>query len=374
MRFCIITHATHKEKNGNFFAYEPYVREMNLWLKYVGNVEIIAPKLESEPNAIEIEYQCNNIFYNKVSSIQFTSLIYVLKSIFLLPSIFLKLFKACKRADHIHLRCPGNMGLLGCLVQIFFPNKKKTVKYAGNWDPESKQPLSYKFQRWIVSNTFLTKNCKVLVYGDWPNQTKNIVPFFTASYFKSEITEIIKKDFTSKIRLLFVGGLTEGKQPLLTVIATHELIKKGYNVSLDLYGDGIKRNEILTYLRLYKLEKSIILHGNVSKEVVKKAFKEAHFLIFISKSEGWPKVVAEAMFWSCLPISSNVSCINYMLGNNKRGTVLNANVFKEDIVIEIESYIKNKIIYKEKVLNAKRWSQNFTLDKFENEIKKIIDA
>ena len=40
------------------------------------------------------------------------------------------------------------------------------------------------------------------------------------------------------------------------------------------------------------------------KENIKKAYKRAHFLVFISKSEGWPKVVAEAMFWKCLPIST----------------------------------------------------------------------
>ena len=43
------------------------------------------------------------------------------------------MYKAMKWADHIHLRCPGNIGLLGCIVQIAFPKKVKTVKYAGNW-------------------------------------------------------------------------------------------------------------------------------------------------------------------------------------------------------------------------------------------------
>ena len=70
------------------------------------------------------------------------------------------------------------MGLIGAIVNILFPNKQKTAKYAGNWDPKSKQPWSYRLQKWILSNTFLTKNMQVLVYGEWPNQTKNIKPFF----------------------------------------------------------------------------------------------------------------------------------------------------------------------------------------------------
>jgi len=73
------------------------------------------------------------------------------------------------QADYIHLRCPGNMGL-EALVQMLFPNKPKTAKYAGNWNPKSKQPWSYRLQKWILSYTFLTQNMQVLVYGEWSNQ------------------------------------------------------------------------------------------------------------------------------------------------------------------------------------------------------------
>ena len=80
------------------------------------------------------------------------------QSIFVIPIIVCKIFKVCFWADHIHLRCPGNIGLLGVLVQVFFPKKIKTVKYAGNWDPNSKQPKTYILQKKILSNT-----CAVVV-------------------------------------------------------------------------------------------------------------------------------------------------------------------------------------------------------------------
>ena len=115
------------------------------------------------------------------------------------------------------------------------------------------------------------------------------------------------------------------------------------------------------------------MNGNKPKEIVKQAFIEAHFLIFISKSEGWPKVVAEAMFWKCLPISSNVSCIAYMLAYGKRGTVVASNVLVEDLVTIINQYLENENLYQEKALLAQKWSQNFTLDKFEFEIGKLIN-
>jgi hypothetical protein len=68
-----------------------------------------------------------------------------------------------------------------------FISKKKTAKYLGNWDPKAKQPFTYKLQRWILSNTFLTRKMQVLVYGEWEGSNKIIKPFFTATYSESQI-------------------------------------------------------------------------------------------------------------------------------------------------------------------------------------------
>ena len=373
MKFGIITHAIHKTKGNLVYAYEPYVREMNLWANYVDEILIIAPIANENINDIEISYKHKNLRVIAIPNFDITSIKNFYRAILVLPKICKEIYMVMKEVNHIHLRCPGNIGLLGCLVQIMFPTKTKTAKYAGNWDPNSIQPITYKFQRWILSNTFLTKNIKVLVYGEWPNQTKNILPFFTASYKESEIEGVKKKNLNSIIYFVFVGSLSKGKQPLLSVKACHELINKGYKIQLDIYGDGVMRNDVENYIKKNELEKKIILHGNVNKEIVKLAFIKAHFLIFISKSEGWPKVVAEAMFWRCLPISTNVSCVNYMLGYNSRGSILRANVKTKDIVFEIENYLKDETLYQEKVKNAQQWSQNYTLDKFRIEIKNILN-
>jgi glycosyltransferase involved in cell wall biosynthesis len=443
MKFAIITHAVHKLKDQKIYAYEPYVREMNLWLKYVDEVEIIAPVSNDAISSIESKYQfkdrhcehseaisskeqiatsqtprndeqekqnalpsipCNEeIKLIPIPSFDITSIKNGIKAIFRIPKIFGQIYKAMQWADHIHLRCPGNVGLLGCFVQVLFPKKPKTIKYAGNWDLKSKQPLSYRLQKWIVSSTFLTKNTKVLVYGDWPNQSKNIVPFFTASYSEEELQEKQKslrqaqidnaeeqiatsrtprndennshpdlvEGFDDKcIHFLFVGALTKGKQPLLSVKVVHELKKKGYNVQLNMYGEGSERNHIEQYIQQNQLSKTVILHGNAPKNIVKNAYKKAQFLLFISKSEGWPKVVAEAMFWGCLPISSNVSCIPYMLGNGSRGTMVNTEI--KEIVSVIEDYLEHNEKYAEHVKEAIKWSRQYTLEKFEKEIKSVL--
>lgn len=373
MKFAVITHVLHKRVENEIYAYEPYVREMNLWFKYVNSVRVVAPQEFSAHTEIDEKYVAHEISVDDIPSFNILSLKQKLKSLISIPVILYKIYKAMKWADHIHLRCPGNVGLLGCFVQILFPSKPKTVKYAGNWDPNSKiQPLSYRLQKWLLSNTFFTKNCQVLVYGQWEKQTKNIKPFFTASYSKNEIEELPKKELASSLNFIFVGGLTPGKQPLLSVQVVEKLAKEKKDVRLDIFGDGTERPVLEKYIGENNLASIVKLHGNVNKKTIKEAFKSAHFLLFVSKSEGWPKVVAEAMFWGVLPITSRVSCVPYMIDNGNRGTLVESTV--EDMLLGIDAYIKGKKDYIAQSKNAAIWSQKYTLEKFESEIAKLLNG
>ena len=43
MKFLIITHVNHTFKDGRYYGYGPYIREMNLWGKHVDEVFVLAP-------------------------------------------------------------------------------------------------------------------------------------------------------------------------------------------------------------------------------------------------------------------------------------------------------------------------------------------
>ncbi len=370
MRFLVISHSKHKEEGDTLYGYTPYVREMNLWLKHVDKVEVVAPKTNDTISSIDTAYQQSNLYFNRIPFIEFTSFKKASLSLLNLPKIVFTIFKAIKRADHVHLRCPGNIGLLGCLVQVLFPRKIKTAKYAGNWNPKSKQPLSYRVQKWILSNTLLTRNIQVLVYGNWKNQTKNIKPFFTASFYNSEIEPLIRKEYGDKLNFVFIGSLVKGKRPLLAIKIIEKLNKERKPVSLELYGDGILKEELENYIATKKLEHIISIKGNQEKEVIKKALKRAHFLLLPSKSEGWPKAVAEAMFFGVIPIATKISCLPFMLDGGNRGILIEPII--TSAVDRIHVYLENKNRLKLMSEAASSWSQNYTLDTFETEIVKLL--
>jgi len=373
LKLLVISSAPVVAIDGKFHLYAPYEKEMQLWAKHADTIQFCCPiwrddkKLLIAPISFEVEG------IQEVKEFDITSFSNKLKAIPLAIVALIKIFKAMQQADHIHLRCPGNIALLACLVQILFPKKTKTAKYAGNWDPKAKQPWSYRLQKWLLSNTFLTRNMQVLVYGEWPNQTKNVKPFFTATYSESEVQSTkceVRSVEEEVLKFLFVGTLSKGKQPLYATQLVEELHKRGKKVMLDMYGEGVLRKELEHYIWQNNLQTIVALRGNQSKETVLKAYQSSHFLILPSKSEGWPKVVAEAMFWGCVPLASPVSCVPYMLGNGSRGLLLTERL-SEDInqLVALLHYPKTS----QKMANeGQNWSRQFTTDKFEAEIKKLL--
>ncbi|WP_369765596.1 glycosyltransferase [Flavobacterium sp. WC2429] len=372
MQFVIITHVPHSKQDGLYYAYAPYVREMNVWGENVDELVVVAPVTDCKKSEIDSSYIHQNIQLIAISKFDVLSLRSVLATLFKLPKIIWTIFKAMKNADHIHLRCPGNVGLVACFVQILFPNKIKTAKYAGNWDPQSKQPWTYQLQKWILSNTFLTRNMQVLVYGEWKGMTENIKPFFTATYKEEDKQPIVPKDLKSTIKFVFVGTQVKGKNPLYAIQLVENLYKKGIAVSLQMYGEGIERKKLERYVLENNLESLIHLEGNQTKEIVKKAYQESHFVILPSESEGWPKAVAEGMFWGCVPVATSVSCVPFMLDYGNRGVLLEMDLEKDHD--QLEDIIVNQNIYDAMQTKAVAWSRHYTLDIFESEIKKLLNT
>lgn len=370
MKLALITHVPHIIRENRYYAYGPYVKEMNLWFQYVDMVLLVAPVQDGAISAIDLPYQHSKIDFRMVPAFSLLSVKEIVKTIIHLPRIVRATYIAMRDADHIHLRCPGNMGLVACLLQMLFPKKNKTAKYAGNWDPKSKQPWSYRLQKWILENTWITRNMKVLVYGEWENASSNIVPFFTATYHDSDKKEVLLRTPDTTINVLFVGTLSKGKRPLYAVQLTEALLQSGYDVRLELFGEGTERENLENYIRENRLQQYIVLHGNREAEIVEDAYRKSHFLILPSQSEGWPKVVAEAMFWGCVPLATKVSCVPSMLDNGKRGVLLSLSI-PEDRAF-VEQCINNHSDYREKARQGMEWSRQFTLDYFEREIEKMI--
>ncbi|PRP66977.1 glycosyltransferase [Nonlabens agnitus] len=236
MNLLVISDAHLLTIDGKKVAYAPYIKEMDLWMDKVCATTIVSPdKLDGfllyKPFARQDfrHIGTKRLEFHKISS--------AITSLFSIPFQIWTLYLEMKKADHIHLRAPGNLALLAGLVAISLPRKRKSVKYAGNWDPNSKQPLSYRWQKRLFSSSKWSKNTKVMAYGQWKNQSENIVPFFTASYSKTD-RKVFLKELVSPVQIIFVGTISKNKNPQLLIELIEGLHEHGIAAQAHFYGDG----------------------------------------------------------------------------------------------------------------------------------------
>ena len=368
MKFGIFTHAEHFPDKGKLYAYGPYVKEINIWINNFEKVLVVAPENPNPDKKIELPYHHSNISFQNLPVIHVDEdgfLSSLQKGI----KVFWKCLKYMNSCDHLHIRCPGNIGLIALLASIFHPSKPKTIKYAGNWDQNSIQPLSYRFQKRLLNNKWLIRKKKVLIYGEWPVQPDHIISFFTASFSEFDKTKI-DKSINDDLNFIFCGALVPGKNPLLAIKIIHKLLKEGHSVYLDMYGDGTEKEKLKTYILENGLSKRISIHGNQPQSLLVEAYKKSHFCILPSKSEGWPKAIAEGMFYGCVPIATKISCIPWMLDNGKRGIIIDENL--TTATNRIKEVINSKKQYYHMSQKAMQWSRKYTLEKFEKAIAEVL--
>lgn len=368
----IFTLVEHKLSNGKLYGYGPYIREMNIWVNNFDKVLIVAPALNSNSvYPIDSPYEHENISLVRMPGFNVKSIVSSLSLLLKLPSILIKMFGVMQKSDHLHFRSPSNIAAIAAMVQIFFPSKPKTVKYAGNWDPNSNQPLGYRFQKKLFTNTFLTKNVKILAYGKWENQSQYVLPFYTATFNEVDKIEYTKRDYTKTLKFVFLGTLVEGKRPLLAIQIIEALLTKGVKLQFHMFGDGVLMNELKHYIEKHNLNDSIFLYGNKPLKVIKTHLRDAHFTLLPSKSEGWPKALAEGMFFGAIPISTQISCVPWMLDYGKRGLLIEPNLHQAENVISTV-LTKGNAHLNTMAETAQQWSQKFTIERFEKDIKAII--
>jgi glycosyltransferase involved in cell wall biosynthesis len=271
-----------------------------------------------------LPYTKNNIHFAPIPPYGGKSSLEKIKILFKIPKIIYQVIKNTKNATEVQLRLPTSMGVFLLPLFSFFLSRKYTfwVKYAGNWS-QVNPPLSYRIQKWWLKNN-LTK-CKVTINGFWDNQPKNCLSFENPCLTKDDIIkgkEIIKtKSFNNKFTLCFVGRLDEAKG-VDVILASLKKIDLNTIDKIHFIGDGEKRSFFKAKAAF--LKDKVIFHGFLGKEKVHQIFAVSHFLLLPSKSEGFPKVIAEAACYGVIPIVSNVGSISHYV-NKSNGFLWNRN-------------------------------------------------
>lgn len=121
-----------------------------------------------------------------------------------------------------------------------------------------------------------------------------VIPNGIDKYWFENIDMKIRKFKDKKINLIYAGRLEKVKNIDMIINTVEELIRRGYNVSLDIVGKG-KEEKKIKMLSGGKLNGVINLYSYMSKEELIKLYKRNDIFIMPSKRETFGLVYIEAI-------------------------------------------------------------------------------
>nr|WP_321223025.1 glycosyltransferase [uncultured Psychroserpens sp.] len=316
----IISHTEHyRTPQGNIVGLGSTVTEINHLVEVFDAIIHVAMLYDAEPPLSALPYTSNKIQFSALPALGGPNISDKLAVIWKGPQVIKTVNKALQQSDYFQFRAPTGIGVFMIPYLIMFSSKDGWFKYAGNWKQQN-APVAYSFQRWLLKR----QHRKVTINGKWENQQKQCLTFENPCLTEEEISEgkkimSIKSIENTAINLCFVGRLEheKGIDLLIKTLSNLDKSDKSKLETIHIVGDGKEKN---AYQELaMKSGLSFIFHGFLSRKEVHNIYKKSHAIVLPSASEGFPKVIAEAMNYGCLPIVSNISSIENYVKNEING-------------------------------------------------------
>lgn len=311
-KLLVVSDTSLYRKGGKVYAFGPVARELQelavvfdeiIWLGCKEHTQLYADTLVTHPNIRCVQMpSVKHKYFNAF----FALLAY--------PVFLFNIFKYSLSATHIHTRGPSHPALLSVLYSFMDSKRAYWHKYAGEWNRPG-IPATYRLQR-ILLNKLRTKiNIKITVNASIAEG--NIIPFENPALYEDELNEYVEKDYSRELSLLFVGNLTEAKgiNNLLSAFQSNSLSNR--YIKLIVAGDGDLMGQIKSGVHT-----GIEVVGYQTREQLKLYYKQCHFLLLPSRSEGFPKVIAEAAAYGCIPVVSDISNISSYIYNGVNGFLM----------------------------------------------------
>ncbi len=292
---------------------------------------------------------------------------------YLYPQNIYKLFKILNKIDadiYIQRTTSPLTGFIGFFTRL----NNKIFLYSVSSDSDITNNLLFKSVK-DLKNVFFrfgVKHCSVVIC-----QTTHQMNLLK-QVFKKEM-KVIKnfypfpkieqnKKATSKIKILWVGGIRREKRPdlfltLAKVFPDLKFLMIGGPSSGDPeYYQEIKESAI----KITNLE----FKGFVPHDEIGKYYAESTLLINTSSTEGFPNTFLEAWI-NCIPVVSISSDPDEIICNNNLG--LHSKTF-DQMIEDIKTLLKNKKLRMEIGINSRTYvEENHNINKLVKEYERVIN-
>ncbi|MGV6828222.1 MAG: glycosyltransferase [Flavobacteriales bacterium] len=358
MKLLIISHTEHyKREDQTIVGWGPLVSELNHLVSVFDEIIHVAMLHPDNPPPSSLPYTSSKIKFVALPPLGGKTFISKLKTLVNAYRVIKIVKKQLQGVDLFQFRAPTGIGVFLIPYLTLFVKTKGWYKYAGNWNQKN-PPLGY----WLQREMLKKQNRKVTINGKWHLQPSHCITFenpcLTDMEYKNGELEVAKKQFSVPWSFCFVGRLERAKGVERIINAFKLLSEQEKKTIKEVIFVGNGEEE--TYFKQLAIKSGVNMKftGFLPRNEVFKLYKKSHFFLLPSTaSEGFPKVIAEAMNVGCLPIVSAVSSIAQYV-NEINGFVLRPTTSEElyysikNAINEEQDKLKNKAYEGRKVSKA----------------------
>lgn len=374
MKMVIVSQCPHHLRDGKLVGWGPTLTEISYMASMFDQLVHVAVLYDKPAPQSELPYTADNIRFVGMRPAGGKGLLSKLDVLMQYPRYARTILREVRGADVVQVRAPANVAMLGILLLPFLRTpKRRWIKYAGNWKPDAPESWSYTFQRWLLLRGWHRGD--VTVNGQWeddPPFVHNFInPCLTDQEVKEGRTISQGKVLTSPVRLLFVGRLerAKGVERGLKVVA--RLRESGVEVKFDLVGDGRERKELEEVARSLGIADNVTFHGWIPRTEMATFYSRAHLLLFPTNSEGWPKVISEAMAYGVVPLTSAVSSIPQFLNKFGIGMALPPQDI-EGFANAVHAYLDDPARWADESKRAVDAAARFSYSRFLQDVRDLL--
>ena len=251
-----------------------------------------------------------------------------------------KLVGAVRSVEKAYIVMPGFTSVMAVIISKLF--RKPYILYFGSdwetmapfmarWEDRTillkiYQYISQIAERFTVQGSLFTLVTGKLLqkrlqkYGDHVIETVPMIPLRQSDFFGREDTCPC-----GSISLLFIGALTPLKGPMELIQAVPLIRSKGLDVECTFIGGGDLeyRNTLVQASREMGCEEHIQFQGYINNySDILDAYRSADIFILPTHSEGFPRVIYEAMSQSLPVVTTDIPSISAMLVDSKHALLV----------------------------------------------------
>lgn len=323
------------------------------------HINIIATRIEKEALKDFITY-INKIFPDKSNKLRFIVLepAFVPTKKSLLKDVVIS-FAQLPRI-HEHLKCDtlivaGTINLANILIPRFIKPKTKIMIFAGGFsymgiNIDTLKNTIKKYLIYLIEFVHMLLANRILIEAQ---TMRNYIPFskLINSVFKNKIIDYANlhveefffhecKDSKNRFYDLgYIGALEERryiKELLLLIKYLPKFINK--KVRVLIIGDGPLKDVVENFVKKLENRNSMIINyiPSVPHFQLKDYYNEIKVMILLSKCDGLPNTIIEAMACCCVVISTPVGGIPSVIDDNVTGFIVNG----DNIILETSLLLK----------------------------------